>query len=203
MARTVSNSDLALGTVAPDFKLLDVRSNKPLSRDTIFASHPQGCPRLGLLVVFCCVHCPFVMHVEQQLGQLGREFYGAAGEGPLAIAAISSNDTDAFPQDAPEFMRAQAERCGWSFPYLVDITQEVAHNYHAACTPDVYLFDSNLKLVYHGQIDSTRPTKYADLSDGKTSDAADLRAAIQTMFRGQPPLQLQTPALGCNIKWRA
>ncbi|ADV81578.1 thioredoxin family protein [Terriglobus saanensis] len=202
MARTESNSELSLGTIAPAFELLDVRSNTVLSRDEIFASHPQGCPRLGLLVIFASVHCPFVQHVEDQLARIGRDFNGLAGEGPLAIVAINSNDTDAYPQDAPHFMRFQADRCSWSFPYLVDPSQEVARAYHAACTPDVYLFDRELKLAYHGQIDGTRPNKYADISDGKASDGADLRAAIQNMFARQPPLENQVPALGCNIKWR-
>jgi len=202
MARTESNSELSLGIIAPNFELLDVRSNKTLSRDDIFALHPQGCPRLGLLVIFASVHCPFVKHVEDQLAHIGRDFNGLSGEGPLAIVAISSNDVEAYPQDAPDFMRLQAERCGWSFPYLVDPSQEVARAYHAACTPDVYLFDRELKLAYHGQIDGTRPNKYADISDGKASDGADLRFAIQNMFAQQPPVENQIPALGCNIKWR-
>lgn len=201
MARTESNA-IAPGTVAPDFSLLDVRSNRVLTRDQIFASHPQGCPRLGLLVMFVCVHCPFVIHVEEELGRIGKEFFGQSGEGPLAIAAISSNDVATYPQDAPEFMRVQADRCGWPFPYLYDETQSVAKAYHAACTPDVYLFDRNLKLVYHGQIDSSRPQKYSE--DGKlvAATGTDLRKAIENLFANQPPLVEQRPALGCNIKWR-
>lgn len=201
MARTESNA-IPLGTIAPDFSLLDVRSNQVLTRDQIFASHPQGCPRLGLLVMFVCVHCPFVKHVEEELGRIGVDFFGRYGEGPLAIAAISSNDVATYPQDAPEFMRDQAGRCGWTFPYLYDETQEVAKAYHAACTPDLYLFDKDLKLVYHGQLDSTRPAKYTE--DGKLvpADGSDLRTAIGALLAKQPPLQEQIPALGCNIKWR-
>lgn len=201
MARTESNA-IPLGTVAPDFKLLDVRSNKVLTRDQIFAADPKGCPRLGLLVMFVCVHCPFVMHVEEALGRIGVETYGRAGEGPLAIAAISSNDVDTYPQDAPDHMRYQAERCGWTFPYLYDESQEVAKAYHAACTPDVYLFDRDLKLVYHGQIDSTRPAKYDEQGRNIPSTGDDLRNAIQALFKHQPPLETQTPSLGCNIKWK-
>jgi hypothetical protein len=202
MARTASTDALPLGAIAPDFSLLDVRSNQVLTRDQIFATAPNGCPRLGLLVIFACVHCPFVIHIEDQLGRLGHEFFGAHGEGPLAIAVINSNDIETFPQDAPHFMRFQADRCGWPFPYLLDATQEVAKSYSAACTPDIYLFDRELNLVYHGQFDSTRPTKYADISDGSAATGADLRTAIQNMFSRQPPLADQKPALGCNIKWK-
>lgn len=201
MARTESNA-IPLGTIAPDFSLLEVRSNQVLTRDQIFASHPQGCPRLGLLVMFVCVHCPFVMHVEEELGRIGRDFHGMYGEGPLAIAAISSNDVATYPQDAPNFMRFQADRNGWSFPYLYDESQEVAKAYHAACTPDVYLFDKELKLVYHGQIDNTRPSKYTEGGEKNPATGSDLRAAIQNTFAKQPPLATQTPALGCNIKWK-
>lgn len=201
MARTESNA-IDLGTVAPDFSLLDVRSNRVLTRDQIFAPIAQDKPRLGFLVMFVCVHCPFVKHIEEELGRIGNEFYGAQGEGPIAIAAISSNDIAAYPQDAPEFMQEQADRCGWTFPYLHDASQQVAKRYHAACTPDLYLFDQEMKLVYHGQLDNSRPQRKDGSGNDLAVDGADLRAAIRHVLQHEPPLQQQIPALGCNIKWK-
>ncbi len=202
MARTESTSTLALGSTAPAFELTDAVSGRALSRDDIFATI-EGTPRKGMLVMFICVHCPFVIHVEKQLAQIGKDYYHADGNGPIAIVAISANDVLNFPQDDPEHMREQATRLGFTFPYLYDQSQEVAHAYDAACTPDLYLFDADLRLAYHGQLDSSRPYRSSDGSGNNIPvDGKDLRAAIEALIAGQKPSPNQIPSLGCNIKWR-
>ena len=138
---------LALGTVAPAFELQDVVSGKAVGRDDAAAGK-------GLLVMFVCVHCPYVKHVEEELARIGVDYAGKVG-----MVAISSNDVEAYPQDGPVEMKAQAERSGWRFPYLLDEAQEVARSYDAACTPDFFLFDCEMKLVYRGQLDGSRPRR--------------------------------------------
>jgi thiol-disulfide isomerase/thioredoxin len=188
-----------LGTVAPAFELLDVVSGKVLSRDAIFA--PNGKKKKGLLVMFVCVHCPYVKHLEEELGNIGRDYYGAAGEGPIAIAAIQSNDTVQYPDDGPEGMREQAQRLGWTFPYLLDETQDVARAYEAACTPDFFLFDAELKLVYRGQLDDSRPMR-KDFGNNLPVTGKDLRAALDAVLAGKAPDAEQRSSIGCNIKYR-
>jgi thiol-disulfide isomerase/thioredoxin len=158
MSRTES-AMVELGTVAPAFELVDVVSGRAMGRDDVLslawddtatdqanlASGKGAAGRHGLLITFVCVHCPYVKHVEEELARIGKAYAGK-----IAIAAISSNDIEAYPQDGPEEMKRQAERLGWSFPYLLDETQEVARSYNAACTPDFFLFDAE-KLVYRGQ----------------------------------------------------
>ena len=167
MSRTQS-AMVELGTTAPAFELLDVVSGKAMSRDDVFALScdddvpaqvslmPDGSVsktgRHGLLVMFVCVHCPYVKHVEEELARIGKDY-----KGRIAIAAVSSNDVLAYPQDGPEEMKQQAERLGWEFPYLFDDSQEVARSYDAACTPDFFLYDAQMKLVYRGQLDGSRP----------------------------------------------
>ena len=184
MARTASTM-LALGTTAPNFSLPDVVSGKTITRDQVAG------PR-GLLVMFLCAHCPFVQHVNQELGRLGRDY---AGRG-IGIVAISSNDADTYPDDGPEGLRRQATEQGFQFPYLFDETQEVAHAYEAACTPDFFLFDANKKLVYRGQLDGSRP------GNGVAVDGRDLRAAMDLVLAGKPVATEQKPSIGCNIKWK-
>ena len=140
-----------------------------------------------------CNHCPYVIHVADHLAQLGQE-YMARG---LAVVGINSNDVASYPADSPEQMVAEAEERGYVFPYLYDETQEVAQAYQAACTPDFFLFDKNKKLVYRGQLDSSRP------DSGIPVTGEDLRLAIDTVLSGQTPSEDQTPSLGCNIKWKA
>ena len=205
MARTESNSELALGSTCPAFELTDVSTGRAIGRDDIFGGVDDADGRAGLLVAFLCVHCPFVQHMEQALGDLAAGFVDR-----LATVAISSNDIHAHPEDAPGYMRAQANRLGWSFPYLYDESQETAIEFHAACTPDLYLFDRELQLVYHGQFDETRPYRQSDAAAGVKKDkrihqsahGGDLRAAVEAMMAGKPPLDIQRPGLGCNIKWR-
>lgn len=185
MAQTPSNM-LPLGTRAPDFNLLDTVSNKMLS-----LSDCKGIN--GTVIMFICNHCPFVKHVNAQLSQLAKD-YKPKG---IAWVAISSNDIEAYPQDAPQFMKKLAADEGFIFPYLYDETQLIAKAYEAACTPDLYLFDARLKLVYRGQLDSSRPGNDIPVT------GADLTNAIDALLNNQPISKDQKPSIGCNIKWRA
>jgi peroxiredoxin len=185
MALTESTM-LELGTVAPDFALTDVVTGKTVRRDDFTG-------KKALLVMFICAHCPYVKHIEKSLGQLGAGYAGT----PLGIVAISANDAASYPEDTPQGLKAQAKANGFTFPYLYDETQAVAHAYKAACTPDLYLFDANLKLVYRGQYDSSRP------GNGIPVTGEDLRAAIDSALEGQAAPTEQKPSIGCNIKWKA
>ncbi|MBN9614133.1 MAG: thioredoxin family protein [Acidobacteriales bacterium 59-55] len=187
MSRTES-AMVELGTEAPAFELPDVVTGKAVGRD--------DAAKNGLLVMFICVHCPYVQYVEQQLAQIGRDY-----EGRLGIVAISSNDTIAYPDDGPEEMKAQAQRLGFRFPYLFDESQEVAHAYNAACTPDLFLFDASMKLVYRGQLDDSRPRR-RDLGNDIPVTGKDLRRAIDDVLAGRQPDTNQRNSIGCNIKWR-
>ena len=175
---------LPLGTTAPDFKLPDT-NGKIVSRDD-FKNAP------ALLVMFICNHCPYVKHVRGELAKLGRD-YQAKGVG---IVAISSNDTQNYPDDSPEKMKEEAASAGYTFPYLFDETQSVAKAYRAACTPDIYLFDKNQKLVYRGQLDESRPR------NGLPVTGKDLRAALDAVLAGKPVFKNQIASMGCNIKWK-
>jgi peroxiredoxin len=175
---------LALGTRAPDFSLPDHEGKRHALQD--FAAAP------ALLVAFICSHCPFVRHVRTEFAAFARD-YRARG---LAVVAINSNDLEAYPQDGPDGMRAEAAELGYEFPYLVDATQEVAKAYRAACTPDFFLFDAQRRLVYRGQFDDSRP------GNGRPVTGADLRAAVDQTLAGRAPGPDQLPSLGCNIKWR-
>ena len=175
---------LPLGTVAPDFDLVNVDGR------TLSFADVAG-PR-GTVVMFICNHCPFVKHVADHLAVLGRE-YGARG---IGFVAVSSNDVSTHPADSPEQMVHEAESRGYPFPYLFDETQEVAKAYHAACTPDFYLFDADRALVYRGQLDASRPGGDVPVT------GADLRHAIEALLAGRPQASEQIPSLGCNIKWK-
>jgi thiol-disulfide isomerase/thioredoxin len=157
----------------------------------------RGGPLLGealrgrpLLVLFICPHCPFVKHIEPELSRLERDFADR-----LELLAICSNSPRTHPQDGPEGMAAQAERQGWRFAYLADPSQAVAKAFQAACTPDLFLFDADHRLVYRGQLDGSRPGNAVPL------DGRDLRAAISALLAGQPLPADQTASIGCNIKW--
>jgi hypothetical protein len=151
--------------------------------------------------MFVCVHCPYVKHVEEELARIGNDYYGQSGNGPIAIAAIQSNDIDQFPEDGPEWMREQAARLGWRFPYLLDSTQQVARSYEAACTPDFFLFDAEMRLAYRGQLDSSRPRR-KDFGNDEPVTGEDLRAAMDSLIAGKKPNPDQRSSIGCNIKWR-
>ncbi|NNE03004.1 MAG: thioredoxin family protein [Eudoraea sp.] len=183
MARTPSNM-LPLGTKAPDFNLLDTVSDQMMSLANV-----KG--ELGTVVMFICNHCPFVKHVNTQISQLAREYR----EKGIGFVAISSNDVVNYPQDAPPLMKETAITEAYSFPYLYDKTQEVAQAYDAACTPDFYLFDNHLALVYRGQLDNSRP------GNGIPVTGSDMRKAMDALLQGTPINELQKPSIGCNIKW--
>jgi thiol-disulfide isomerase/thioredoxin len=188
----MQSSMVELGTVAPPFELVDVVSRNAFGRDDVVA---LGDGR-GLLAMFLCVHCPYVKHVEQELARIGADYAGKIG-----IAAISANDVAAFPEDSPEQMKAQAQRLGFRFPYLYDETQEVARAYHAACTPDFFLFDAEMRLVYRGQLDDSRPRR-GDFGNDIPVTGRDLRAALDAVLAGKRPDPNQRTSIGCNIKWR-
>lgn len=202
-----------LGTTAPAFELPDALSGRMVSRNGLLASsgdhslsgavksatHGAPAQKQGLLVMFVCVHCPYVKHLEAELARLGHDYAGP--EGPLALVAIQSNDIVEYPQDNPDGMREQATRLGWNFPYLLDETQEVARSYGAACTPDFFLFDAGMKLVYRGQLDGSRPRR-GDFGNNDPVTGADLRAAIDAILAGRQPSTEQHASIGCNIKWK-
>jgi peroxiredoxin len=184
MALTESTM-LELGTVAPDFALSDVTTGKIVRRDDF-----RG--QTGLLVMFICTHCPYVKHIEKGLAGLGSDYAGKLG-----IAAISSNDADNYPDDSPAGLKRQAQTMGFKFPYLYDESQQVARAYNAACTPDIYLFDKDFKLVYRGQFDASRPSNSVPVT------GQDLRAAMDAVLRGDEPSADQRASVGCNIKWKS
>jgi peroxiredoxin len=183
MVQTASTM-LPLGTPAPDFSLPDVEGQ------TVSLSDFAGAP--ALLVIFMCNHCPFVKHVAARLADLARE-YQARG---VAVVGINSNDVENFPDDAPAKMAEEVKHRGYSFPYLYDQTQQVAKAYRAACTPDFYVFDKDRRLVYRGQMDSSRP------GSGIEVTGEDLRAALDATLAGRPVPEEQRPSIGCNIKWK-
>ncbi|NIK92579.1 thioredoxin family protein [Mangrovimonas sp. CR14] len=185
MANTPSNM-LPLGTKAPEFTLRDVVSNDEISLD-----NAKGLK--GTLIMFICNHCPFVKHVNEQISLLAKD-YKSKG---IACVAISSNDVENYPQDGPDEMKANAIEQDFIFPYLYDQTQEVARNYNAACTPDFFLFDDQLTLVYRGQLDDSRP------GNGVPVTGKDLRHAMDCLLENETNTWDQKPSIGCNIKWKS
>jgi len=184
MARTNSNM-VPLGTEAKDFKLYDTISKTVVSFDQIKGS-------LGTLVLFICNHCPFVIHINPILIKISKK-YKKSG---LNIVAISSNDVEKYPQDGPLQMAKHAKKNGYDFPYLFDETQEVAKIYDAACTPDIYLYNYNNRLVYKGQIDDSRPGNNIPINGN------DLVNAIECLINKVENKRIQKPSIGCNIKWK-
>ncbi len=176
---------LPLGTAAPPFSLHDVVSGRTYSLES-FAD------KTALLVMFICRHCPYVVHVEQELARLGRDYRDT----DVGIIAISSNDPVGYPDDSPPKLKEMALRLGLTFPFCHDETQEVAKAYRAACTPDFYLFDRDRRLVYRGQLDDSRP------GNNKPVMGRDLRAAIQAVLAGKQIDGNQKPSVGCSIKWK-
>jgi peroxiredoxin len=184
MALTPSNM-LALGTPAPDFALPDAISHKTFSIND-FSSEK------ATVVMFICNHCPYVIHVNPEIARMADEYQKLG----VRFVAISSNDIDDHPEDAPEMMKKLAEIEGFNFPYLYDETQSVAKAYDAACTPDFYVFDKNLRLAYRGRIDNSRPNSGIPLT-GK-----DLRGALDSLIGEKNVSHVQFPSMGCNIKWK-
>jgi len=175
---------LSLGTKAPDFSLLEPATGKKRSLSEFKAP--------ATVVMFICNHCPFVIHVRDEITRLTRD-YAAKG---VAFVAINSNSVESHPQDGPEHMAELVRELGWTFPFLFDATQDAAKAYHAACTPDFYVFDRDHRLAYRGQLDESRP------SNGKPVTGKDLRAAIDDVLAGRPAAAEQRPSIGCNIKWK-
>jgi peroxiredoxin len=176
---------LDLGTSLPAFTLPDF--NGRLVSDADFTGAP------AVLVAFICNHCPFVKHIRQEFARFASE-YAAKG---LSVVAIASNDVKAFPQDGPEGMKQEAAEAGYVFPYLFDETQQTARAFHAACTPDFFLFDRDRRLVYRGEFDDSRPGNNIPVT------GAELRAAADAVLAGKPAQAAQKPSIGCNIKWQA
>ena len=175
---------LPLGTKAPDFRLPGPNGKVVALAD--FKSAP------ALLVIFMCNHCPYVKHVGEGLARLARD-YRPRG---VAVVGINSNDAANYPADSPAKMAEEAASAGYTFPYLYDETQAVAKAYRAACTPDLYLFDKDQRLVYRGQLDDSRP------GNGVPVTGKDLRAALDAVLAGKPAAPNQKPSIGCNIKWK-
>ena len=174
---------LDLGTSLPSFSLPDF--NGRVVSDADFTGSK------ALLVAFICKHCPFVKHIRAEFARFAKE-YDAKG---LKVVAIMSNSVDEFPEDGPEGMKQEASEVGYIFPYLYDKDQKVAKAFKAACTPDLFLFDGNKRLVYRGQFDGSRPKNNVPIT------GADLRAAADAVLAGQKPSEQQRPSMGCNIKW--
>jgi peroxiredoxin len=177
---------LTLGTEAPSFRLPDTASGKTVALEDLASSR-------ALLVAFICNHCPYVKHILDGFAAFARD-YGPRG---LAVVAISSNDIAAHPADSPGEMEKLAREKGFTFPYLYDESQSVARAYHAACTPDFFLFDSSRRLVYRGQFDGSRPGGRQPVT------GADMRAAADAVLAGKPVPETQLPSIGCGIKWKA
>lgn len=181
----MASSMLPLGTSAPAFQLRDVVTGQTYSLNSFT-------DKRALLVMFICRHCPYVVHVEQELAKIGRDYQKT----DMGIIAISSNDAVGYPDDAPPKLKEMAQRLGFTFPFCHDESQEVAKAYRAACTPDFYLFDQDRHLAYRGQLDESRPGNNTPVT------GRDLRAAIENVLTGKPVDSNQRPSIGCSIKWK-
>ena len=184
MAATESTM-LALGTSAPAFALPDVTTGKILTPEAIAPGEP-------FLVIFLCAHCPYVLHVAPALAQIVRDYAAK----PLKFVGITSNDIAHYPQDAPEPTARFAKESDLAFPILFDESQDTAHAFSAACTPDFFLFDKHHRLFYRGQMDGTRPGR-------GQAHGTELRAALEAVLGGEAAPLEQHPSIGCNIKWKA
>ncbi|MFO0612381.1 MAG: thioredoxin family protein [Polyangiaceae bacterium] len=190
MAVTESKT-LELGSPAPDFALPDTEGRVVRLADL-------GAP--VLVVVFMCNHCPYVKHVAPELARVATDYLGR-----VAFVGISSNDVTEYPEDAPPEMAKERTRRGYPFPYLYDETQEVARAYDAVCTPDLYVFDRERRLGYHGQLDETRPHRISSGnydSSRAPAHGKDLRAALDALLEGRSPAREQRASIGCSIKWK-
>ncbi len=176
---------MELGTIAPDFNLPDTISGDDYNLNGFF-------PSKGLVIMFICNHCPYVIHVNSQLISIAKK-YNSKG---INFVAISSNDVENYTDDSPDKMSLVGRVLQYPFPYLYDEDQSVARDYDAACTPDLYLFDSSRKLHYRGRLDGSRPNNDIELT------GEDLRLAIDNLLSGNPALERQYPSAGCNIKWK-
>ena len=185
MVKTLSTM-LPLGTELPHFQLADAVSGSEFNSDTLPSNH-------GVVVMFICNHCPYVIHLQDALTRFAQEHVRA----PVSFVAINSNDVENYPQDGPEHMKTLAEELNWSFPFCLDEDQQLAKTFQAACTPDFFVFDQDKKLYYRGQFDASRPKNDEPITGN------DLRNALTRMLAGEPPPEEQQPSMGCNIKWKA
>ena len=184
MARTPSTM-VTLGTKAPDFLLPDTVSGKQISLNNIKGG-------TATIIMFICNHCPFVKHINAELVRLANDYKNKG----IGFVAISSNDVKNHPDDSPGLMTLVAKQLKYPFPYLYDESQETAKAYDAACTPDFFIYDKNLQLVYRGQLDDSRPGNEIPVT-GK-----DIRRALNCLLNNEPVSQEQRPSIGCNIKWK-
>ena len=184
MANTPSNM-LPLGSRASEFSLVDTVSGHVMSLKELKGER-------GTVIFFICNHCPFVIHVNKELVRLANDYMPKG----ISFIAISSNDVENYPQDGPDLMKIKAAEESYPFPYLYDETQDVAKAYDAACTPDSYVFDEKLELVYRGQLDGSRP------GNGVAVTGADIRKALDNLLQNKGVLERQMPSMGCNIKWK-
>ena len=182
---SIPSKMVPLGTPAADFSLLDTTTNNILSLQELKSEK-------ATVIMFICNHCPYVIHVRNELAQVAKD-YTPKG---IQFIAISSNDVEKYPQDGPDKMKEFATENSFTFPYLFDETQQVAKVYDAQCTPDLYIFDSDLKLIYRGQLDDSRPGNDIPVT-GK-----DIRAALDNLLNSKPIGPDQKPSIGCNIKWK-
>ena len=183
----VESNMLPIGTLAPDFILLDTVSDKHLSISEL-------CSEKATVIMFICNHCPYVVHVKEELIKLANDYQPKE----VSFIAISSNDAQQYPKDGPEGMVVFAQESGFTFPYLYDESQEVARAYDAACTPDFYIFDEQKHLKYRGRLDDSRPK----LENPKPVTGSDLRGALEAILANQMVSEIQYPSMGCNIKWK-
>jgi peroxiredoxin len=184
MAQTPSTI-IPLGSKAPDFTLPDTVSGKNLSLNDLKSDK-------GTVIMFICNHCPFVKHVNKELVKLANNYIPKG----ISFIAISSNDVANYPDDSPDKMKQMARELGYPFPYLYDESQEVAKAYDAACTPDFFIYDKGLQLVYRGQLDDSRP------SNGIPVTGKDIRSTLDNLLAGKSISPEQRPSIGCNIKWK-
>ena len=181
----LQSNPLTKGTLAPDFNLLDTVSDKMISLQDVKGEN-------GTVVMFICNHCPFVLHVNDELVRLAKDYQDKG----IGFVAISSNDVNYVPQDGPQYMKQHAARMGYPFPYLYDETQEIAREYDAVCTPDFYVFDAGLRSVYHGKLDDSRPGRNIPVN------GQAIRNVLDTMLDGQEYIGSELPSVGCSIKWK-
>ncbi len=181
----VESTMFPLGKQAPSFELVNVTDGKTVRLEDVKSD-------IATVIMFICNHCPFVKHVQQELVRLANDYQPKG----ITFIAINSNDVEKYPDDSPENMKKVAEELGYPFPYLFDETQEVAKAYQAACTPDFYVFDGDLKCVYRGQLDDSRP------NNGIPVTGESIRAALDALLNNEPVPTQQKPSIGCSIKWK-